>query len=587
MGWIDWVIVLVYLTWIVYAGLRYRKQAKSLDEYLLAGRSMPWWAVGLSVMATQMSAVTLIGTTGQGFEDGMRFVQFYLGLPLAMIILSVTVVPFFHRARVYTAYEYLEKRFDARTRSLTSFFFLVSRCLGVGVIISAPGIVLSAIIGWPLWVTVFAIGLTTTVYTMFGGVRAVTWTDVRQMVVIGIALLAVFIVILTSLPPGVGFGDAIETARMTGRTKAIDFRFDWDEKYTIWSGMIGGLFLMLSYFGCDQSQVQRYLTAKSVDEGRRSLLMNAVLKVPLQFAILLIGVLVFVFYHYQAPPMIYDPVTEGRVAAERPDDYEGMENRYLEAFELRRSAAEALAVEEVDREQAERTYAEANERMREIRAEATGVAAEVTGAEAYNDINFLFPRFVTSELPIGIIGLFIAAIFAAAMSSISSELNALSTATVVDFYRRHYRPEETDEHYLRASRWITLGWGIFACIVALFAANLGTLIEVVNMFGSFFYGSLLGVFVLAIGTKRATARGAFRGLLAGIASIALLNNLGPIADGWQSLTGSAALHPIAETLSVSYLWYNVIGCAVVVAVGMLQVSSDKFQVSNEERGGKE
>ncbi len=571
MGWIDWSIVLLYLIWIVYSGVRYGKDAETLDDYLLAGRSMPWWAVGLSVMATQMSAITLIGTTGQGFEDGMRFVQFYLGLPLAMIILSVTVVPFFNKARVYTAYEYLEKRFDARTRSLTSFFFLVSRCLGVGVIISAPAIVLSAIIGWPLWLTIFAIGLTTTAYTMFGGVRAVTWTDVRQMVVVGAALVAVFVIILGALPEGTGLVEAFDTARLSGRTKAIDFTFDWDEKYTIWSGMIGGLFLMLSYFGCDQSQVQRYLTAKSVDEGRRSLMMNAILKVPLQFGILMVGVLVFVYYHYQTPPLLYDPVSEEQIIAEQPEVYAGLQGEYLAAFEERRDASEALAVgvDEATTATLAGEYRAANDRMKEVRGEAVGLAAEVTGQSGYNDINYLFPRFVTTRLPIGVIGLFIAAIFAAAMSSISSELNALSTATVVDFYRRHYRPEETDAHYLRASRYITLGWGIFACVVALFAANLGTLIEVVNTFGSFFYGSLLGVFALAIGTKRATARGAFWGLLAGIFSIALLNNLDILAESFEALTGSTLLRPLADSLTVSYLWYNVIGCFVVMGVGLL------------------
>ncbi len=565
MSWIDWSIVLIYLAWIVWSGARYGKNRGGLEDYLLASRSMPWWAVGLSVMATQMSAITLIGTTGQAFDDGMRFVQFYLGLPLAMIILSMTVVPFFNKAKVYTAYEYLEQRFDARTRSLTSFFFLVSRCLGVGVIISAPAIVLSSIIGWPLWLTVFAMGLTTTVYTMFGGVRAVTWTDVRQMVVVGTALTVVFIIILNALPDGVGFGDALRTAGITGRTQAIDLQFDWDEKYTLWSGLIGGLFLMLSYFGCDQSQVQRYLTAKSVDEGRRSLMMNAVLKVPLQFGILLIGVMVFVYYHYVQPPMVFDPVQEERLAAEHPEEFEELRGKYAEAFRARQGAAEAFASDPVTQETARADYIAANDEMKSVRKEALGMVGE----GGYNDINFVFPNFVTTRLPIGVIGLFIAAIFAAAMSSISSELNALSTATVIDFYRRHFRPDESDEHYLRVSRLFTLGWGIFACVVALFAANLGSLIEVVNTFGSFFYGSLLGVFVLAIGIRRATARGAFWGLLVGILTIALLNNLEWLAGTWESWTGSGALHPLAADLSVSYLWYNVIGCGVVVLVGLL------------------
>ena len=571
MSWIDWSIVAVYLTWIVASGVRYRKQTTNLEEFVVAGRSMPWWAVGLSVMATQMSAVTLVGTTGQAYEDGMRFLQFYFGLPLAMIILSVTVVPFFFRARVYTAYEYLERRFDAKTRSLTSFFFLVSRCLGVGVIISAPAIVLSAILGWPLAVAVFAIGLSTTLYTMFGGVRAVTWTDVRQMVVVSAALVAVVFIILNALPTGVGIGDALETAAITGRTAIADFSFDWNEKYTVWSGLIGGLFLFLSYFGCDQSQVQRYLAAKSIDAGRRSLWMNGVLKIPLQFVILLVGVLVFVFYHYTAPPLVHDPVSESALVAERPDAAAAFTADYTSAFEERRRATESFAASRSDEasEMARAEYMAANEEMKEIRASALAATREVIGDDNFRDVNFVFPRFVTTHLPIGIIGLFIAAIFAAAMSSISSELNALATATVIDFYRRHARPDETDKHYLKAARVATLGWGLFACVVGLFAADLGSLIEVVNTFGSFFYGSLLGVFVLAIGTKRATGRGAFWGLLAGISSIAILNNLEGLAGTWQSITGSDALYAVASSLSVSYLWYNVIGCLVVVVVGLV------------------
>jgi SSS family transporter len=564
ISWIDWTIIIGYLAWIVWAGSRYGRKREQLDDYLLANRNLPWWAIGLSVMATQMSAITLIGTTGQAFDDGMRFVQFYLGLPLAMIILSVTVVPFFHRARVYTAYEYLERRFDARTRTLTSFFFLVSRCLGVGVIISAPAVVLSTIMGWPIWVTVFAIGLTTTIYTMFGGVRAVTWTDVRQMIVIGVALAVVLVIILNAFPDNITIGGALETAGLTGKTRAIDFGFDWDEKYTIWSGLIGGLFLMLSYFGCDQSQVQRYLTARSANEGRRSLMMTAVLKVPLQFFILLIGVLVFVYYHYVQPPLVFDPVANERVENANPERYRQLTDQYEESYRERRDAAVAYG-RDANRSAARARYLDADGKMREVRKEAL----ELAEPGGYNDVNFVFPSFVTSQLPIGVVGLFIAAIFAAAMSSISSELNALSTATVIDFYKRHIRPDESDRHYVRASRIFTMGWGLFACIVALYATNLGALIEVVNQFGSFFYGSLLGVFVLAFAVKRSNGRGAFFGLLTGIIVIAVLNYLPDIASAFESALGVTTLSPIANSLSVSYLWYNVIGCAVVVIVGIL------------------
>lgn len=591
LNWIDWSIILVYLAWIVWSGARYGRNQQGLEDYLLAGRTLPWWAVGLSVMATQMSAVTLIGTTGQGYNDGMRFIQFYFGLPLAMIILSVTVVPFFHKAKVYTAYEYLEKRFDARTRSLTSFFFLVSRCLGVGVIISAPAVVLSTILGWPLWVTVFGIGMLTTFYTMFGGVRAVTWTDVRQMVVIGAALAMVLIVIINALPAEVSLGDALRTAGISGRTMTVDTRFDLTETYTLWSGLIGGMFLALSYFGCDQSQVQRYLTARSADEGRTSLMMSAFLKIPLQFVILLIGVLVFVFYHYVQPPVVFDPVKEQTLEQRGGAEFAEMKGEYTEAFLRRKEAAQTFA--EVagrddaesarEREAARADYTAANDSMKAIR----GRALTMADPNGYKDVNYIFPNFVTTQLPVGIIGLFIAAVFAAAMSSISSELNALSTATVIDFYRRHYRPNESDGHYLKVSRLFTAGWGVFACVVALYATNLGSLIEVVNKFGSFFYGSLLGVFVLAIGIRRATGRGAFWGLLAGIAVIALLNNLDRIAGLWESLTGSTALVPAAEALSFSFLWYNVIGCVVVVGVGLLLSVGKEDEREQTKRGKKD
>ena len=578
MHWIDWSILLIYLVWIVWSGMRYGRKNRDLDDYLLADRSLPWWAVGLSVMATQMSAITLIGATGQAYADGMRFIQFYLGLPLAMIILCVTVVPFFHRAKVYTAYEYLERRFDARTRSLTSLLFLISRCLGVGVIISAPAIVLSAILGAPLSLTIILIGVTTTIYTMIGGVRAVAWTDVRQMVVIGVALAAVFIITLDILPEEVGIVDALDIAGLTDRTRAIDPGFDWNENYTLWSGLIGGLFLMLSYFGCDQSQVQRYLTASSVDEARRSLILNALAKIPLQFMILLIGVLVFVYYHYVQPPLVFDPHTETELRLADPEKYSEREEGYAEAARARREAADAYVRGSL-RVGEDTAYDAANTRMEAIRRETFGMEEE---KKNYPDVNYVFPHFVVSKMPIGLVGLFIAALFAAAMSSIAAELNALSTATVVDFYRRHFRPHATDREYLRASRLFTLGWGLFACGVAFYATSLGSLIEVVNKLGSFFYGSLLGVFVLAFGFKRVGGRGAFWGLIAGMASIAILNNLEALAVGWDDLTGSDGLMPIAEALSVSFLWYNVIGCLVVVAVGVLVSGVGKPNLATEE-----
>jgi Na+/proline symporter len=538
---LDWAIVVAYLIYVVWDGIRMTKHTGTKEGYFLANRGLPWWAVGLSVMATQLSAITLVGTTGQAYSDGMRFIQFYYGLPLAMIILCVTVVPFFHRANVFTAYEYLEKRFDVKVRILTSFFFLISRGLGVGTIISAPSIVLSIVFGWNLTATIFAIGLSTTIYTVFGGVQAVTWTDVKQMIVICFGLGVCFLVILWSFPTGVTLSDGLHLAGSLGKLNMVDTTFDLKEKYTIWSGLIGGLFLMLGYFGCDQSQVQRFLTAKSVAEGRTSLLMSAFLKIPMQFGILLIGIMVFIFYQFSAPPIVFNRAEVAK--AQQTEGFSDIQTRYDAAHATRREAAINFST---GGESARQSYIDADKRFNESRKEAVAFVRQ-TSNPTFNDVNYVFPTFVLENMPIGVIGLLIAAIFAAAMSSISAELNSLATATTIDFYRRLYKPEATDAHYVMVGRATTFIWGVFACIVALFATNLGSLIEVVNKFGSFFYGSLLGVFVLAFVVKRARARGAFFGLLCGIASV------------W-----------IASLLTdIEFLWFNVIGCLVTVFFGFL------------------
>jgi solute:Na+ symporter, SSS family len=550
---IDWLVVGAYLVWVVSDGLKRTKGRDRVEGYFLANRSLPWWAVGLSVMATQLSAITLVGTTGQGYRDGLRFVQFYFGLPIAMLILSVTLVPFFYRANVYTAYEYLEQRFDAKTRALTSLLFLLSRGLSCGVIIAAPAVILSIVLGWNLTVTVLAIGLPTAVYTMLGGVQAVTWTDVKQMAVIVAGVAAAVVVLVLGLPEGVSVSNALHLAGGTGRMQALDFRFTLSETYTFWSGLIGGLFLMLSYFGCDQSQVQRYLTAKSPEEGRQSLMMSAYVKIPLQALILLTGVLVFTFYVFTRPPMLFNPEHEQavRASAEAPA-YAALESRFAHAFEDRRQAARAVGNAR-DREDAaavaaaSAAFRAADATLATVRDEAAALVKRVSRNEQYNDVNYVFPTFITTRMPIGLVGLMIAAIFAAAMSSIAAELNSLATATVIDFYRRHFRREAPDAHYLHVSRAATAAWGLIACGVAVYATSLGSLIEVVNRFGSFFYGSLLGVFVLAIGTSRATGTGAFLGLLAGMAAVA-----------------SVAFH----YPQISFLWHNVVGVVVVTAVGL-------------------
>jgi len=548
---IDWFIIVVYLVWIVWDGVRLTKNSHEIEGYFLASRSLPWWAIGLSVMATQLSAITMIGTTGQAYDDGMRFLQFYYALPVAMIVLSVTLVPFFHRARVYTAYEYLERRFDARTRALTSFLFLVSRGMSCGVIISAPAVVLSIVIGWNLTLTCLAIGLPTAVYTMFGGVQAVAWTDVKQMVLIVAGLVTAVVALVLGLPDGVGLGEALGVAGATGRLQAFDLSFDLTEQYTVWSGTIAAFFLFLAYFGTDQSQVQRYLTAKSIGEARTSLMMSAYWKIPLQALVLMVGVLLFLFYLFTPPPMLFNPVHEQRVrSGPRAAEYGALETRFAEAHRARRAAAERLVAAGRGADAAAVAAAREAFRAREAevratRGEAAALVRQTTGDRAFTDVNYVFPSFVMRELPVGLVGLIIAAIFAAAMSSISAELAALSTATVIDFYRRFVRREASDAHYLRVSKLATGFWGLFAVVVAVYAAQLGSLIEVVNRFGSFFYGSILGVFLLAIGVRRATAAGAFWGLIAGMTAVAA----------------------VARFTAVAFLWHNVVGVAAVLAVG--------------------
>ena len=546
---VDWSIVIVYLAYVIWHGLKLSRGTTDTEGFFLAGRSIPWWAVGLSVMATQMSAITLIGTTGQAYEDGLRFIQFYFGLPLAMIILCVTAVPLFYRARVFTAYEYLEQRFDAKTRTLTSFFFLLSRGLGVGVIIAAPAVVLSIVLGWNELVTIFVIGLSTTLYTMLGGVQSVTWTDVKQMAIILAGLSLCVFVIITNLPAGVSFSDAMNVAGAAGKLQTIDFSFDLNERYTIWSGMIAALFLFLSYFGCDQSQVQRYLTARSVDEGRISLLMSAFLKIPMQFLFLLVGILVFVFYLFSAPPMIFNEVDVTRAAAVQPIEHERLQGEFAEAHQLRHLAALRFIDEQdtTERITARAGYIAANEAYQDKRREATEFVRQTNGDSSFSDVNYVFPVFVIENMPRGLVGLIVAAILAAAMSSVAAELNALATASTMDFYRRHINVNSSEKQMLRFGRLSTLVWGVFACVVATFATNLGSLIEVVNTFGSFFYGSLLGVFVLAFAVPRAKSAGAFYGLLFGIVSV------------WIA----------SSTTDIAFLWFNVVGCLVTVAAGYL------------------
>jgi Na+/proline symporter len=547
MSLIDWLIVGVYLVWMVWDGIRMSKHTTKMEGYLLASRSIPWWAVGLSVMATQLSAITMTSTTGQGYADGMKFVQFYFGLPLAMIVLSVTVVPFFWRAQVYTAYEYLERRFDLKTRTLTAALFLISRGLSCSVVVAAPALILSIVLGWNLTLTVLAIGLPTVIYTMVGGVQAVTWTDVKQMVIIIVGIVSAVVILIVNLPDGVGFGTAMHIAGAVGKTQALDFRFDVTQRYTFWSGIIGGMFLAMSYFGCDQSQVQRYLTAKSVKEGRQSLFVSAYFKIPLQALILLTGVLMFVFFLFTKGPMLFNraPIEEVRNGP-RAAEYVALEEEYGRAFEARKAAATALAATGTGDLTARDAFVAADKEVRAVRSRASAFVRDATG-KSYADGNYVFPTFVIEHMPVGFVGLIIAAIFAAAMSSIAAELNALATATVIDVYKRHFKPVAEDSHYLGFSKLATGLWGVFVCGMAVYAVQLGQLIEVVNIYGSYFYGSILGVFILALGVRRSNGHGAFVGLIAGMTTV------------WA----------VGTYTKTEFLWLNVVGAVAVTLVGLV------------------
>lgn len=539
---LDWWVLGASLAGIVLYGVWRSLGSRTTQQYLLADRTMPWYAMALSIMATQASAITFISTTGQSYADGMRFVQMYLGLPLAMILISAFAVPRFHASGVYTAYEYLERRFDAKTRALASAIFLLSRGLAVGVALSAPAVVLTVIIGWPSQWTTLIMGALVVAYTASGGIAAVTWTEFVQMLVMTAGILAALLTVIFLLPAEVGLREALAVAGAAGKLNAAVWRFDLNDQYNIWSGVIGGMFLALSYFGCDQSQVQRYLTGRSVTQSRLGLLFNGVAKIPMQFFILFTGAMVFVFYVHTQPPLVFHP--QAMQALERQAGFAELRGEYDRAFALRRSAAERLDLEAFRRQQA---------RVDEVRARALALAGQATGQGKVNDTNYVFLWFVVHHIPAGVVGLIMAAIFAAAMSTISAEINSLATVTMVDIYRRFLRREERDAHYLASSRWLTVFWGGYAMATALYAQNLGSLVEAVNRLGSLFYGTLLGVFVLAFFFPRVGGTAAFVAMI----------------------LGEAAVFAVWHATEMAFLWLNAIGCIVVVAAGCASVLMER------------
>ena len=553
MSAIDWGIIGLYLVWIVWDGIRLSRDTGKLEGYFLASKSLPWWAVGLSVMATQLSAITMVSSTGQGYADGMGLLQQYYALPVAMIIIAVTFVPFFRNANVYTAYQYLEGRFDAKTRSFTALLFLISRGMSTGVVISAPAVVLSVMMGVDVAMLCLLLAVPTAIYTMYGGVQAVAWTDVKQMYLIVFGLVAACVTLIVGLPSTISINEALDIAGTAGRLQAFNFSTDPSVRFTFWTGTIGALFLFLSYFGTDQSQVQRYLTAKSVDEARTSLFMSAYWKIPLQALVMIIGVFMFVFYLFTPPPMLFNRVHDERMReSARAGEYAALEQGFSNAIGERSTAAQQLALAERAGDEAaiatqKSAFLGAEQRVTEVRAEAIAMVKQVSGDDSYNDINYVFPTYIVTQMPVGLIGLLMAAIFAAAMSTIAGELSALSTSTVMDFYKRWVRDDGDEAHLLRVSKFAMLFWAVFASVVAIWAVELGSLIEVVNRFGSFFYGSILGVFLLSIGWSRCNSTGAFVGLIAGM-----------------SVVGYVALNT-----SIAFLWHNLIGAVVVFAVGMI------------------
>lgn len=546
---LDWIVLLASLVSIIAYGLYRSRGSNTVDRYLLAGKSMPWYAMALSIMATQASAITFISTTGQSYVDGMRFVQAYFGLPIAMVVICATVVPAFHRAKVYTAYEYLEQRFDSKTRALAGVIFLCQRGLSAGLTIYAPAIVLSVILGWPEHLTTLLMGATVVTYTVIGGIKAVTWSDVQQMCVIFLGLIIALLTVIVLLPSSVSFGDAVFLAGAAGRLNAVTTNFDWNDRFNIWSGLLGGTFLFLSYFGCDQSQVQRYLTGKSVAESRLGLLFNAVAKIPMQFFILFIGAMVYVFYLFAQPPVLFQHTELARIQSRA--DFQPVQQDYQRAFARRRAAAEALVTarhrgDTLAGMRGVEEYRAAQKEMDAARATASRLVGLAGGEKGFSDTNYIFLSFVTRYLPMGIVGLVIAVIFAATMSASSGEINSLATVSVVDIYKRYLHRTGSDRHYLMASRCATLFWGVYAVSFAGWGKKLGSLIVAVNVVGSLFYGSLLGCFVLAFGFRRVGGTATFVGMLAGEAVVF-----------WAFFDGR-----------ISYLWYNAIGCIVVVATGL-------------------
>lgn len=553
MQWIDWLILISSMLFIVVYGTWKTRGSQNVQDFL-KGNDSTWFTVGLSVMATQASAITFLSTPGQAFHDGMGFVQFYFGLPIAMVIICLVFIPIYHKLNVYTAYEFLESRFDLKTRTLTAVLFLIQRGLSCGITIFAPAIILSAVLGWNLIYLNIILGVLVIIYTVSGGTKAVNVTQKQQMAIMMGGMAVAFVILVYSLPDGINFGNAMQIAAASGKMEILDFSFNWENRYTFWSGIIGGTFLALSYFGTDQSQVQRYLSGKSVKESQMGMIMNGLLKVPMQFFILLVGVMVFLFYQFNFSPLNFNPVAAKSISnSNYVDEYSNLEKQQNENFESKKTLMfEYVNANSTEKENIQKEIISLNQKDRELRNEAQTVIKKANPAAETNDKDYVFIHFILNHLPKGVIGLLLAMALCAAMSSTSSELNALATTTTMDLYRRN-KQNKSDHHYLKASKWFTLLWGILAILFACVANLFDNLIQLVNIIGSIFYGNVLGIFLLAFFFKFIRGNSVF--------IAAIITQIIVLVVWWFDV--------------MPFLWLNLFGCAVVILIALIIQMSSK------------
>ena len=557
---LDWIVLICTLLLIVVYGTYQSRGSKNVKDYLKGGNTSKWWTIGLSVMATQASAITFLSTPGQAFNDGMGFVQFYFGLPIAMVVICMVFIPLYHRLKVYTAYEFLENRFDLKTRTLTAILFLIQRGLAAGITIFAPAIILSAVLGWNLLLLNIIIGVLVIIYTVSGGTKAVNVTQKHQMIVIFTGMIIAFILIIDKLPADITFSKALNIAGASGKMEVLDFSFNLNNRYTVWSGLIGGTFLMLSYFGTDQSQVQRYLSGKSLREMQIGMMFNGLLKVPMQFFILMVGVMVFVFYQFNQAPVNFNPTaTEVVLNSKFAEDYKNIQEKQHVIFNEKQ-----LLINDFVRSnnlEVSKEIAELNASNDKLRAEARELIEKAGEAKNLkvesNDKDYVFIHFILNNLPRGLIGLLLAVILSAAMSSTSSELNALASTTTMDLYKRNM-PEKSETQMVHISKWFTLGWGLIAIGVACVANLAENLIQLVNIIGSIFYGNVLGIFLLGFFFKFVKGNAVF--------TAALIT---------QVLVIGLFLLNEYEFINLPFLWLNFVGCVIVISIACLLQSLSK------------